>query len=288
MRVGFVGAGRLAQALAPALDSLVPDTVVVAVTARTPQAAQALAGRLRQAEAVAGAQEVASRSEVVVIATPDDAIAAVAGAVQWQPGQMAVHCSGAQTAALLQPAQAQGALTGVFHPLQTFAGGADQDAGRFRGITFTIEAPEPLAAVLRTWSEALGGRPAALRPEDRVLYHAAAVLACNYLVTLAQLATDLWAAMGVDRAAALEALLPLMRGTLDNLERVGLPHGLTGPIARGDIGTIERHLAALEARAPHLLAAYRALGVQTVPLAEQLGRITAERAEGLRELLSAE
>jgi len=288
MRVGFVGAGRLAQALAPALDELVPDAAVVAVAARSLESAQRLTGRLRAAQAVATPQAVADTSDLILIATPDDVIASVTGAVQWKQGQMVVHCSGAQSAALLAAAAEQGAITGVFHPLQTFVGGQEQDAGRFSGITFSVEAPEPLASVLRSWSESLGGRTVNLQAADRVLYHAAAVLACNYLVTLAKLATDLWAEMGIEREAALEALLPLIRGTVENLDAVGLPQGLTGPIARGDLGTIERHLTALAERAPHTLAAYRELGVQTVPLAEELGRITEERASALRELLTGE
>jgi predicted short-subunit dehydrogenase-like oxidoreductase (DUF2520 family) len=288
MRVGFVGAGRLAQALAPALDQLVPDTDVVAVTARTRESAQRLAGRLQSAQDVATPQDVAQTCDLVVIATPDDVITSITCAVQWQAGQLVVHCSGAQSAALLDAAAQQGAITGVFHPLQTFAGGLERDTRQFTDITFSVEASEPLASVLTGWAQALGGRTVNLQAADRVLYHAAAVIACNYLVTLAKLATDLWAEMGIGREAALEALLPLIKGTVENLDGVGLPHGLTGPIARGDLGTIERHLTALAERAPHLLATYRELGVQTVPLAEEIGRITAERASALRELLTGE
>ncbi len=185
-RVGLIGAGRLATALAQALDHLVAEAQIVAVTARTPASAEALAGRLLGAQAVATAQDVADRADLVIIATPDDAIAAVAAAVVWRPDQMVVHCSGAQSAAALAAATAQGATVGVFHPLQTLAGGAAPELGQFRDITFTVEAPEPLAGILQRWATALGGRWITLRPEDRVLYHAAAVIACNYLVTLAK------------------------------------------------------------------------------------------------------
>src|SRR5689334_2413733 len=141
MRVGFVGAGRLAQALAPALDRLVQDTAVVAVTARSAASAQGLAGRLHSAQAVGTVQAVADTSDLIIIATPDDVIASVASAIQWKQGQMAVHCSGAQSATLLAAAAEQGAITGVFHPLQTFVGGQERDAGTFKDITFSVEAP---------------------------------------------------------------------------------------------------------------------------------------------------
>lgn len=285
MRVGFVGAGRLATALAHELDHLVAEAQITAVTARSAASAETLAGRLLGAQAVATAQDVANRADLVIIATPDDAIASVASSIAWRPGQMAVHCSGAQSAAALSAAAVQGALTGVLHPLQTLAG-REPELGLFRGITFAVEAPEPLAVILQWWAQALGGRWITLRPEDRVLYHAAAVIASNYLVTLAKLASGLWEEMGIGRAEALRALLPLMHGTVENLERVGLPDGLTGPIARGDLGTVERHLAAVGERAPQLLAVYRELGLQTVPLAEELGRVNAGQAAALRNALA--
>ena len=221
------------------------------------------------------------------ITTPDDAIASVAAGVRWRAGQVVVHSSGAHSAGVLDAAAAQGALTGVFHPLQTLASGVEPELGQFRGITFTVEAAEEaLAGLLQRWATTMGGRWITLRPEDRLLYHAAAVLASNYVVTLAKLATDLWGEMGIERAEALRALLPLMHGTVENLERVGLPDGLTGPIARGDLGTIERHMTALGERAPQALAIYRELGIQTVPLAEELGRVNAGQAAALRYALA--
>jgi predicted short-subunit dehydrogenase-like oxidoreductase (DUF2520 family) len=81
--------------------------------------------------------------------------------------------------------------------------------------------------------------------------------------------------------------MPLLRGTLSNIERVGLPDCLTGPIARGDLGTIEKHLQALEEKAPALLSSYRELGLQTIPIAEAKGKITTERAEALKALLKS-
>jgi predicted short-subunit dehydrogenase-like oxidoreductase (DUF2520 family) len=111
------------------------------------------------------------------------------------------------------------------------------------------------------------------------------VFACNYLVTLMKLATDLWQTFGASPPQAIEALLPLVRGTTNNLENVGLPNCLTGPIARGDSVTIQKHMTALKARAPQLLPAYRELGRQTIPIALAKGRIDEARAKDLAAIL---
>jgi predicted short-subunit dehydrogenase-like oxidoreductase (DUF2520 family) len=106
------------------------------------------------------------------------------------------------------------------------------------------------------------------------------------MVTLVKLATDLWQTFGVSTTEATQALLPLLQGTVNNLGNVGLPDCLTGPIARGDLGTIRKHLAALEARAPALLPTYRELGRQTVPIALAKGRIDEQGAKEMHKLLS--
>ena len=132
----------------------------------------------------------------------------------------------------------------------------------------------------------LEGRWIELKPGDKVVYHAAAVLACNYLVTLVKLATDLWQTFGVSTSEATRALLPLLRGTINNLDNVGLPQCLTGPIARGDLGTVGKHLAALENSAPELLPTYRELGRQTIPIALDKGKVDEQVAKEMQKLLS--
>jgi predicted short-subunit dehydrogenase-like oxidoreductase (DUF2520 family) len=104
------------------------------------------------------------------------------------------------------------------------------------------------------------------------------------MVTLTKLATDLWQTFGVSTEEATEALLPLIQGTVDNLKKMGLPNCLTGPVARGDLGTVRKHLNALEAKSPGLGAAYRELGRQTVPIALAKGTVGEETARELNEL----
>ncbi len=283
LNVGFIGAGTVGTALAVRLRQ--KGYKVIAVASRTPASAERLAGMIDNCEVHNSGQAVADVAEMVFITTPDDAIAKVAAQVEWHSGQSVVHCSGADSLDILEPATKAGAQAGAFHPLQTFASVA-YAIENIPGSAFALEAEESLLSTLKEMAVALEGRWIELRPGDKVIYHAAAVFACNYLVTLVKLATDLWQIIGVSSPEATQALLPLLRGTINNLGNVGLPHCLTGPIARGDLGTISKHLTALQAKAPALLTTYQELGRQTIPVALAKGRINEQRAKELWELLS--
>lgn len=280
--IGFIGAGTTGTALAVRLAQ--HGYPVIAVSSRSLTSAEKLAARLSNCKVCNGAQEVADIASLVFITTPDDAISTVTADVRWQHGQNVVHCSGAHSVDILEPAKRQGANTGCFHPLQTFAS-VDQAIDNIPGSTFALEAEGTLASMLKEMATALEGDWVTLKAGDKVLYHAAAVFACNYLVTLVKLATDLWQTFEVPPAQATKALMPLLRGTLSNIENVGLPNCLTGPIARGDLGTISRHLESLSKQAPSLLGIYKELGKQTVPIALAKGKIDSQRAEELTALL---
>ncbi len=281
-RIGFIGAGTVGTALAARLNE--KGYAVTAVYSRTSASAERLAAVVGKCQIHDSGQGVADAAEMVFITTPDAVIPQIAAQVKWHPGQRVVHCSGADSLDVLTPATRSGALTGGFHPLQTFAS-ITHAIENIPGSTFALEAEEPLLSTLREMAVALDGRWIALGPGDKVLYHAAAVFACNYLVTLVKMAADLWQTFGASAPQAVEALLPLLRGTTNNLENVGLPNCLTGPIARGDSGTIEKHIAALKARAPQLLLAYRELGRQTIPIALSKGRIDQAQAGNLAAIL---
>jgi predicted short-subunit dehydrogenase-like oxidoreductase (DUF2520 family) len=280
--IGFVGAGTTGTALAVRLAQ--HGYQVIAVSSRSLTSAEKLAARISGCQVYTGAQEVADIAQLIFITTPDDIIPKVAAEIQWHKEQSVVHCSGAHSIDILEPAKQRGANTGCFHPLQTFAS-VDQAINNIPGSTFAIEADEPLSSMLKEMSTALEGEWVILKAGDKVLYHAAAVFACNYLVTLVKLATDLWQTFGVPPAQAIKALMPLLRGTLSNIENVGLPNCLTGPIARGDLGTISRHLESLEKQAPPLLNIYKELGRETIPISLGKGKIDLQRAEELKALL---
>lgn len=282
IKLGFIGAGTVGTALSLKLSDA--DYPVVAVSSRSQTSARKLAQAIGGCLPVNSNQEVADAAELVFITTPDDAIGRVASQIKWHKGQSVVHCSGADSTDILEPARKAGAYVGVFHPLQTFAD-VTQAIENIPGSTFALEAEEPLLTALKDMAAAIGGHWIELKASDKVIYHASAVIACNYLVTLVKSAADLWQTFDIPRSQAIQALLPLIKGTIHNIDTVGIPQCLTGPIARGDTGTVEKHLHALEKAAPGLLSAYRELGLQTIPIALAKGKINQHQAEELEKIL---
>ena len=281
-RLGFVGAGTVATSLACALHG--KGYPVVAVASRSYSSAQRLAAFIPCCQPYEDKQPVVDNADLIFITTPDDVISNVAGELKWQPGKYAVHCSGADTSELLDKAALGGAVTGVMHPLQTFAG-MEQAKNSLLGITFSLEAREPLLTVLKKMAVALGGKPMVLAPEDRALYHASAVLVSNYLVTLVKLSTDLWSDFGMPREEAVRALAPLIKGTINNLETIGLPGCLSGPISRGDSGTLRKHLEVLSDKHKSIIPTYAYLGLQTIPVALEKKKIDSDRAREIETIL---
>jgi predicted short-subunit dehydrogenase-like oxidoreductase (DUF2520 family) len=284
-RLGFIGAGKTGGALARALAAAGYLEIVIASRGRA--SADALVSGVTGGRSVGQAQEAVDAADIVFITTPDDAIERVVRSLNWLPGKSVVHTSGAESREVLAYAATAGAETASLHPLQTFAG-AGRDAASLRGITFALEAEEPLKGNLLEIVNDLGGVAVELESEDRPLYHASAVLASNYVVTLTKLATDLWASFGQEKSVALQALLPLLRGTVANLEATGLPNALTGPIERGDVAIVERHMKALTDLAPGVVGVYRELGSQTITIALEKGSIDEAGARLLRGALSGQ
>jgi predicted short-subunit dehydrogenase-like oxidoreductase (DUF2520 family) len=216
----------------------------------TGRAGGTIAARLRQrglaVRAGRSAADGATADDLVILAVPDDAIAGVARAIA--TGPWVAHVSGATTLAALGPHERRFSV----HPLQTLSRerGPEQLDGAWAALT--AESDDALRRAM--WlAETLGLRHFPLRDADRPLYHAAAVIAGNYLVTLQRTAARLFDEVG----APPEALVPLMLRTIEN------GFVLTGPIARGDEGTIRAHLAALDDRAPEVEPLYRALAEAT-------------------------
>lgn len=280
LKIGIIGAGTVGTALAVLLSGK-----GYAFAGASRKTAGKPVNSISNFHLLQNNQAVADAADLVFIATPDSAIGSVAAEVKWRAGQYVVHCSGADSTAVLEPARKAGAVVGGFHPLQTFAG-VIQAIQNIPGSTFALEAEEPLLGILKQMAADMGGHWIKLTAEDKVAYHAAAVLSCNYLVTLVKMATDLWKTFDVPQEQAIRALLPLIKGTLHNMEAMGIPDCLTGPIARGDAGTIAKHLKALEEKAPALLSTYKELGRQTLPIAEAKGKIDKRQTAELEKILN--
>lgn len=304
--IGFVGAGAAGGALARALAARGGQVAVVAGRQRA--GADAVAASIPGCRAVDDPAEVLARAAIIVLAVPDDTIVSLDATLAWGAHHTVAHLSGAHGIESLNNAHAAGAGVAALHPLMLFPRPAPDAAtvlARLAGCAWALETSGVEAAArMETLVAALGGHVIHIDGAARVPYHLAAVLASNYVVALVGAAVGLWGRFGVDTDTALAALLPLIRASVESLDRLGPVSALTGPVARGDIGTVAAHLAWLadhagEAPAPKMadravplnLAAlgdaYRALGRLAIPLAHARGALDDATAQALDELLRA-
>ncbi len=283
--IGIIGPGRLGLSLGSALAQAgAVDSLVYFGRAMEPPPHPLFDGSV-PATYSTGYGPVPAGVRLLVLAVPDDAVHEVAnevaGAGPAPGGCVALHLSGALSTDVLAPLSGAGYAVGSMHPLQTVAdpwSGAD----RLRGCAYALAGdPAALRAAFSVVSS-LDGRPLVIPPALRPLYHSAAVFASNYVVAAAAVLARTLAEAGVAEDEAIAAVVPLMRGTMDNVQQLGLGAALTGPVARGDVDTVRLHLSRLSSRERHL---YSALGLETVNLARAAG-LDPERAEELEELLA--
>ncbi len=283
LKIGFIGAGRLAKTLARLCSSR--GLSVSAIASRNATHAKVLAAQVSGCSGVS-AQRVADTCDLIFITTTDNAIQAIADAIRWRPGTFVVHCSGATEVDVLHKAVTDGAFIGGFHPLQSFAD-PDSAMQSLAGCTITIEAEEPgLNEILVKIAERLNCRVNRLPPGARPLYHAAAGYASQFVNVLLKQAAVIWSSWGATENDAIHALMPLVRGTLASIEQLGPVASMPGPVSRGDAGSVAKHVNALAAKDPVMLHLYSALCNETVSMALESGRINTEQAAALRALLS--
>jgi predicted short-subunit dehydrogenase-like oxidoreductase (DUF2520 family) len=263
--VGIVGAGRVGAVLGAALAAA--GHRVVAASGASPASRDRIARLLPHAVHLPPADVARAATDLLLIAVPDDALAAVVRSLG-PLDQVVAHTSGAHGLAVLGPVAQPLAL----HPAMTFAGG--DDLARVPGIAFGVTAPAQLRGFASRLVTDLGGVPEWIAEDDRPLYHAALAHGANHLVTLVNDAADLLRAAGVAAPAAV--LSPLLHAALDNALASG-DAALTGPVSRGDAGTVHRHLDHLPAE---FATAYRALARRT---AQRAGRLDPAMAEALME-----
>jgi predicted short-subunit dehydrogenase-like oxidoreductase (DUF2520 family) len=281
-RVGIVGAGRVGTGLALSLERAAYK--VVAVASRGAASARRLTRRIRGARCVSP-QEVADAADLVFLTVPDDAIEAVASGIRWRAGATCVHCSGAGDLDLLAVAAAAGAQVGGFHPLHMF--GEPGKAFDMRGCAVAIAGSPALARELGRLARAIGAHPLRVPEGSRALYHIGANFSGAFVVALVAETVALWKRLGIAEKDALRALLPLLRGSVDNVEKLGPAGALGSVVARGDVGTIRKHVEALAQTAPESLDLYRLLSRRTLPLALAKGTLKPETARAIEALLGA-
>jgi predicted short-subunit dehydrogenase-like oxidoreductase (DUF2520 family) len=283
--VVVLGAGKVGSAVALLLhEAGLRIAAVTTLSATTAEKAAAPVGAKSGTDNAAAA----AMGDIVLVTVNDDSIsrvvADVAEAGSFRPGQLVVHMSGALSLDVLAPAAEAGASIGCAHPLQSFA--TAQDASRLIGgstfgVTPGLGALEGLEALVAV----LGGHPVLVRDADKAIYHAAAVMASNYLVAVEDMAVHLLMSAGFDEAAALQALQPLVSGTAGNVRKLGTTDALTGPIVRGDVETVRTHVEALRTLPDGELSLYSALGRHTLQIASRRGTLDTQTIEAVREVL---
>jgi predicted short-subunit dehydrogenase-like oxidoreductase (DUF2520 family) len=279
--VGVVGAGRVGAVLGSALRAA--GHAVVGVSAVS-QASRERADVMLPGVPILEVPVVVERSELVLLAVPDDVLATLveglATVAAWQPGQLVVHTSGRFGWRVLQPAVACGAIPLALHPAMTFSG-TSLDLVRLVDCCFGVTAPGPVLPIAQALVVEMGAEPVVVAEEARPLYHAALAHGANHLVTLVAQSLELLRSAGIEPAD--RVLAPLLSAALDNALRAG-DGALTGPVARGDAGTVASHLAAIESEG--IRNAYRALARATAERALESGRLRAEQASALLEALA--
>ncbi len=266
--VGIVGAGRLGSSLALAMAA--SGYSVTAASTRRPEHALWLAGKVPGATVTHCSQAVVDAAEAVFICVDDGSIKTVCDSLRWRVGQSVIHCSGAQPSSIISGVEEQGAVTGGFHPLQSFP--SPNMGHRFSGIAFGVESRDRR---VRDWltglAHDLGGTTVAISADVRAAYHASTVMACGLLAGLVGLSADMWSSLGVDRGRAVELLTPLVSSTVEGIGERGIPSALTGPYVRGDVETVRMHVEATYRASPVTGGAYVALALAALPYAVEQG-----------------
>ncbi|MGZ6274799.1 MAG: Rossmann-like and DUF2520 domain-containing protein [Syntrophales bacterium] len=232
--------------------------------------------------------KAALAANCVIIATSDDAIAHVCEQISSEggikPDDKVIHMSGAGGLDLLESAQVAGAHVACIHPLQSFPD-VDSAVRNIPGSTFGITSADEI----KEWSvqvvRDLGGVPFFISDADKPLYHAAACIASNYLTTLIHMVEEIYQSIGMGREDAMRAIWPLVMGTIANIETKGTVQALTGPVARGDAGTVKKHTDAVRQKLPALLQAYSALGILTADLGLKKKTLSPRTARLIKKIL---
>lgn len=286
--IAIIGCGRLGKSLAYQLKAAGHDVFGIACH-RAESAAKAaeLTGINHDS-----ALKLTALAEVIFLTVPDDMLRDVCTWLSLngniQPGTIVLHCSGSRPSSILETAKNTGAFIASLHPLQSFSG-FNKDINPFMNINFTVEGESQAVNVARELAMNLGAaRCYAIDTNGKVLYHAAAVVASNYLVTLFNMAANLLEKAGIAKDDAFTILAPLLNGTLKNLADNAPCYemALTGPITRGDTQVVSTHLDAMQAQIPATAELYKTMGMATVKIAQNQGTLNDEKAAKLVAILT--
>lgn len=282
-RLGFVGAGHVGVTLAVAFARA--GWPIGGIASRSAERRAEVARLVPGAVTLERPEGLLDLVDVLFLTVPDDAIDSVVAGLRLYSGQAIVHTSGLLPSTVLGPALAAGCAAASFHPLVAFAD-RERALAALPGASVALEGDDRLVATLAELAQAIGARPVRVDTAGKGAYHVAATLAAGGIVGLLETVVAAAEGAGLDEAGALAIYAPLARQALANAEALGLAAALTGPIVRGDVGTVERHVAILAERAPSVLPVYAALAGAQLTIAERRGEVAPEVLERVRALLA--
>lgn len=289
MRIGFIGAGKVATAFGRYLH--LKGAAISGYFDRHPEKT-AHASQHTHSTAFQNGAEMAAHSDMVLLTTRDDQIEDTCGQLcregGIEPRHLVGHMSGAHSSHLLGEARRLGATVFSLHPLQAFADEAESLESlpkTYFSLEGNIADLDPVIELLAL----MGNRYFTLAPEHKSLYHLSACMLSNYLVTLAASGIAALEAAGIAPHEGFQAMRPLMDGTLANIAQLGPSRALTGPIARGDAGTIQQHMEALNTGGlDQIKSIYAFMGLQTLELAGKETPATPDKTAEVKQLLKGE
>ena len=286
--LNVIGAGRVGRALA-SLWSEQHTFHVQDVLDGTPEGSLEAVAFIGMGEAAASIAAMRAADEWM-ITTPDNKIAgcseALAAARSVRSGDVVFHCSGSLPSSALDSVAALGATVASVHPLKSFAD-SRVAARTFAGTYCAAEGEGAALDVLLPAFESVGGRVSRIDAQQKTIYHAASVLACNGLAALMETALRCYGKAGLDRDTATQMMAPLARETLENVVGMGAARALTGPIARGDDEVVERHLQTLASWDARIASIYSELGSVAVALARERGEADGDALLRIERVLEA-
>ena len=286
--IGIVGCGRMGTALAKTLAG--KGYPIAGVSRLHITSAQRLAELCGISDATERPWEITRKAVVVFLSTPDGVIESVCESISqhngFSPEAVVLHCSGAHASTILASARKSGTAIGSMHPLQSFAA-VDISQNPFKGIRIAIEGDSGAVSAADQMARDLEAYPLQIITAGKPLYHAAAVVASNFLITLMGAAFRLIQQAGVSPEEAFSVLKPLIEGTLANIDRVGVGQALTGPVVRGDVQTVETHIRAIGETMPELLPFYRCLVHYTAIQAAEGNRISPDMMKIFQDMSKA-
>lgn len=284
-KVSIIGAGVVGTAMGYLLKER--GYSIAGIASRTLASAQRAQEFIGEGEATTDLGATAQKAEIVFITTSDRAIEEVCKKIAseggFNPGASVFHTCGALSSEILSSAKYKGAYVASLHPLQSLAD-IQEAIKNIPGSYFCLEGDEAALAVAKKIVGSLGGKEITIEVEKKPLYHAGASVASNFLVATIRFALELFEAAGISRKDSLNALMPLIKGTVRNIENLRIPSALTGPISRGDIEVIEDHIKAISEERPETIGLYTELGKYTVKVALEKGTITEKDAERIISL----